>query len=464
MKKLRRGQMPLYAIAGFGPNLINTILSIYLVDALQTAGFIENAENWTFFNKTIIAVFLFSILKFIAQLVDGIIDVPFAALTDNLKSRWGKRRPTILIGTIPMILSYVAFCFPANIENSVWNSIYCGLLLLIFFSAYTLTMVTYYGTYSEVTENEKDRFFLSNFKAFIDTIQYALAYALIPVFIGFNVNIRMIGLLSAPLGLTILIALFMIKENSSRPGDEPKYPEVAPTDEEEVPIGESIKLTFKNKNFMAWIGVLAVFFFGLQMFLSGQNVLASGPMGLNGWQIAIINSAAFAPVPIMLVIYRAIMKRKGFRFAFQTALGAFAFAMLTFAVAYVEWIPSVWARLGIAAGGGTVASYGIGAFLSAPYLVPAELAAKDFEETGKRRSAMFFAIQGLFTAAVGAISTGLIWPNLRNITKGENTVFGAHLMPYIAATACIIAIVIAAFMPKMYNELGKEEKKAKSKE
>lgn len=448
--------MPLYALAGFGPNLLNTILSIYLVDALQTAGFVQNVENWTFYNKTIIAVLLFSILKFIAQLVDGIIDVPFAALTDNLKSKWGKRRPTILIGTIPMIASYVAFLFPANIENSVLNSIYCGFLLLIFFSAYTLSMVTYYGTYSEVAGNENDRFFLTNFKAFIDTVQYALAYALIPVFIGFA-NIKLIGLAAAPLGLTILIAVFMIKENSSIPGDAPKYPEAPPSDEEEVPIGQSIKLTFQNKDFMAWILVLAIFFFGLQMFLSGQNVLASGPMGLNGWQIAVINTAAFAPVPIMLAIYRAIMKKKGFRFAFQTALAAFALGMITFSVAYVEWIPSVWARLGIGAAGGTIASYGIGAFLSAPYLVPAELAAQDYARTGKRRSAMFFAIQGLFTAAVGAISTGLVWPNLRNVTINGNDLAGAHMMPYIAAAACVAAIIAACFMPKMYNELGKKK-------
>ena len=152
MKKLRKRQLPLYALAGFGPSLINTIITIYLVDALQKTGFVVNSEYWTFADKTIIAVGLFSILKFLAQLVDGIIDVPFAALTDNMKTKWGKRRPAMLLGLVPMILSYVLFCFPVSMEeNSVANSIYCGLLLLVFYSAYTLTMVTYYGTYSEVT-------------------------------------------------------------------------------------------------------------------------------------------------------------------------------------------------------------------------------------------------------------------------------------------------------------------------
>lgn len=462
MKKLRKRQLPLYALAGFGPNLINTIITIYLVDALQKTGFVVNAENWTFANKTIIAVGLFSILKFIAQLVDGIIDVPFAALTDNLKTKWGKRRPIMLIGLVPLVLSYVLFCFPVSMqENSVANSIYCGVLLLIFYSAYTLMMVTYYGTYSEVTSCDSDRFFLSDWKAFIDTIQYALAYALIPVFIGMGVNIKAVGLACAPLALTILIAIFQLKENSTLPGAEKKYPEEAGSDEEEIPIRESIRLTASNKDFLSWLGVLSIFFFGLQMFLSGQNVLASGPMGLNGWQIAVINSAAFAPVPLMLFFYRKIMKKRGFRFAFQLALAAFGISMLTFSVAYVKWIPSTMARLAIGATGATIGSFGIGAFFAAPYLVPSQLAAKEYEVTGKRHPSMYFAIQGLCTAAVGAISTGLIWPNLRNITVGGNDVFGAHLMPYIAAIACFAAIIVASKMPSMYNELGKEEKKAK---
>ena len=112
MKKLSRRTLPLYALAGFGPNLLNTVITIYLVDALQTAGFVENIESWTYAEKTIIAVLLFSVLKFIAQAMDGLIDVPFAALTDRIKSRWGKRRPAMLMGLVPMVASFLLFCFP----------------------------------------------------------------------------------------------------------------------------------------------------------------------------------------------------------------------------------------------------------------------------------------------------------------------------------------------------------------
>jgi len=466
MYTLSRKKLPLYAIAGWGLNLLNTIAAIYLADALLTKGFAaDKIANWTFLQKTVVEVSLYAALKFVAQLIDGIIDIPFSALTDNLKTKWGKRRPTIFVGTFLTIATYVGLCFvPINEENSIFNSIYFGVMFALFYSAYTLTFVSYYGSYAEVCENENDRFYLTHWKSFVDTVQYALAYAVIPLIIG-GINVKWVALMFAPVGFLMLIAVFMVKERSTLPKDVEAYKKAHPEDvlaqkEEEVPLLQSIKLTIKNKDYMLWLVLLAVFFFGLQMFLAGQNVLILGPMGMNEWQMAICNSAAFAPVPIMLPIYRKVMKKKGFRFAFQTALAAFAIGMSSFFVCYVEWIDNQWVRLAIAATGATIASYGIGAFFGAPYLIPAQAAAIEKEQTGVSHPSMYFAVQGLVTAGFGALSTGLIWPNLRNLTVEGDTLgfFGAHLMPVIVVVCSVAAIVVAQFMPKSYNELGKEKK------
>ncbi len=464
MKKLHKGQLVLYAFAGFGPSLLGTIFSVYLLNAVMTAGFDVDVEYWTYYNKTIVAVSLYTILILVSKLMDGITDIPFAGLTDSLKTKWGKRRPAILIGFIPMVLSYVMFCLPISTqENSVANSIYFGVLATVFFSAYTLTFVTYYGTYSEVTENSNDRIKLSNWKAFFDTVQYSFGYALIPVFIGFNMNIRIIGLVSTPLMLTMLISLFMLKEKSTRPEDVAAEKALEPISsdtpvEEDVGFFESLKLTAKNKGFMIWLSVMATFFFGLQLFLSGQAVLASGSMGLNGWQTAILNTSAFAPVPITLWIYRRVMKKRGFRFAFQTALGAFAIAMLSFYVAYVEWFDSEWIRLAIGATGGTIGSYGIGAFFSAPYIIPAQMAAEELKATGKSHPSMYFAMQGFFNAIVAAISTSLVWFYMRPWQPFGEEFGGVHMMPIVVALACVFSITLAYFMPKSFNKLGRDEK------
>ena len=459
MRKLTRKQIPLFAFASFGPCMLSTIISVYLVDALQTAGFGSDLEHWTFASKTIVAVGLFSIMKAISSLMDGLVEVPVATIVQNLKTPWGKRRPAILVGTIVMTLAYVLFCFPISYEeNSVANSIYLGILLTVFVSFFTLAINALFGTYAEITANDNDRLLLTNVKAAFDTIQYSIAYALIPVFIGFGINIRQIGLYFAPLSLTILIAVFLIKENSTMPGAVAKYGENVGQVAEEEKIGmiDGLRMTLSSKAFRAWLVIHGCFNLGLQMFLSGQNVLISGPMGLNGFQIAIINSSAFAPVPVMLILYRLVMAKKGYRFAFQSALAAFALGMVFMCLAYVQWFPDVTVRLILGATGGVVSSYGIGAFFSAPTAMPTQIAADEMKRTGKSHPSMYFAIQGIVNSLVGAIGPGLIWVNLRNVSLNGNDLFGTHAMTYIVIIFCVLAILACNLLPKEYDKLGRK--------
>ena len=459
MKKLARWQIPLFAFASFGPCMLSTIISVYLVDALQVAGFGANVESWTFAGKTIIAVGLFSILKAIASLMDGLTEVPCATIVQNLKTPWGKRRPAILVGTVVMTLAYILFCFPISWEeNSVANSIWFGALLTVFVSFFTLAINALFGTYAEITANDNDRLFLTNIKAAFDTIQYSIAYALIPVFIGFNINIRQIGLYFAPLSLTMLLAIFLIKENSSMPGAVAKYGENAGAVVDEKPVGmvEGLKMSLGNDAFRAWLIIHACFNLGLQMFLSGQNVLISGPMGLNGFQIAIINTTAFAPVPLMLIFYRKVMAKKGYRFAFQTALASFGLGMLCMCLAYVKWFPSTMVRMILGATGGVISSYGIGAFFSAPTAMPTQIAAEEKKRTGRSHPSMYFAVQGIVNSLVGAIGPGLIWVNLRNVSVGGNDLFGTHAMTYIVMIFCVLAILACKLLPKEYDQLGRK--------
>ena len=462
MRKLKRWQIPLFAFAHFGPCMLSTIISVYLVDALQVAGFGSDVENWTFAAKTIVAVGLFSVLKAISSLMDGLVEVPVATFVQNLKTPWGRKRPAILVGTIVMTASYVLFCFPLSLEeNSVANSIYFGVLLTIFVSFFTLAINALFGTYAEITATDNDRILLTNIKAAFDTIQYSIAYALIPVFIGFGINIREIGLYFAPLALTILIAIFLIKEDSTMPGAVKKYADdtTSADDEEPVSMLEGVKWTLNSKAFRAWLVIHGCFNLGLQMFLSGQNVLISGPMGLNGFQIAIINASAFAPVPIMLIFYRMVMSKKGYRFAFQTALSSFALGMVCMSAAYVLWVPDQMVRMILGAAGGVICSYGIGAFFSAPTAMPTQIATDQRRESGKSYPSMYFALQGIVNSIVGAVGPGLIWVNLRNVSLNGNDLFGTHAMTYIVIFFCVLAIFACNLLPKEYDKLGRKEAK-----
>jgi Na+/melibiose symporter-like transporter len=453
MNKLKKGREPLYALAGLGPNLMNLLLSVYIVNAFSVAGFDQHLAQWTFFEKTIVIVGLFSVLITIGKIVDGIIDIPLAALSDKIVSKFGKRKTGIVLGLAPLILCYVLFLFPLqNAEDSLANTLYAGALFLVFCVSYTMTLLNYYATFTSVTSDTRQRAKLSSFKAFYDTISYSLVYALIPLIVGFGLHIRDIALYSLPLVLTMLIPLFAVKEDSSLADDQ------SPEEQAQRKVGlfQKLKITLTNVSFVKWIGVYAVFFFGLQIFLSGQNVLASGAMGFNGWQTALMNTGAFAPIPLTLFIYYKVMKKWGFTRAFQTAILSFILAMSAFALAYVDYVPSLWARFGIALAGSTIGSYGIGAFFMAPYFIVSSIAQKDKEKTKVDNTAMYFAVQGLFVALAGAVAIGLVWLNIKEISTADQPYLGPHLMTFAVIGICLVSFVLSFFLKDFVHkeELG----------
>ena len=145
MRKLtKKGQMLVYAAGGMGVNLLNTIMGSYLCSALLIGAFAEKDIPFqTYAQKDLVIPAVWAVFALAAKIIDGVIDIPMAALTDNLRSRWGRRRPAILLGMVVMAAAYVLFTvIPDPSGATLLNTIYYGVMLAVFYSSYTLTMVT----------------------------------------------------------------------------------------------------------------------------------------------------------------------------------------------------------------------------------------------------------------------------------------------------------------------------------
>ena len=483
MKKLTKKQLTWYGIAGLGPNMLNLMVGAYLCDALMTEGFGENIEHWTYLNKTLIVIVVWSIFVTIAKIIDGVIDIPLGAFTDNLKSKWGKRRPSMLGGIIVMLFAYLMFLIvPVNAENSIGNTIWFFAWLCVFYSAYTLTMVTYYATFSEVTDNQADRVYLSNVKSTVDIIYFVLGYAAIPAMIGLA-NIRILALAVLIMMPSMIIPFVLIKERSTKPEDVAKYKEEHPeefagevVEEKDPGMMDSIKYTFKNKDFIVWMIIYSALQFGLQMFLTGFNVYYSGTVGFSGMKVMLCNVAAFGPVPFTLILYNWLNKKKGFKFSLQYTLIIFSVGMICAVFCRPSVFPNETVRLIAIMASNTICSFAIGTFFSVSYTVPSQIAADEKAKTGVSHPAMYFAIQGLFGAGVTAISTGLVWINIKKIPANPDSFFfapvekinglglpeavgggGAGLLTLLVAISCLVAFGLSFLLPKSLVNVGRIE-------
>lgn len=435
----KKWKIVLYGCAGLGLNMLNIIVGSYLCSALLVGGFETNVESWTYANKDLVIAALWATIVFGIKVFDGIVDIPLSNFTDNLRTKWGRRRPAILIGLIPLIISYVLFTIPLNLEASIANTIWFGVLLAIYYSSYTLTMVTYYATFAEIVETEHERVFLSNIKSVCDVAYFSLGFALVPAFISMGINIRIVALIFLPLAATMLIPLFLIKEKSTK-DFVPAYDGV---EQKRVGFITSLIYAFKNKHYIFWLFTHSVLNIGLQLFLGGINEFFSST-GLN---MTFVMASSFVPVPLTLILYNKIVKKKGLKFGYQYVILMFALGM---ALMFFARRLDVSIMLPVAIFCSVIVSFAIGAFFSVTYTVPSHLAAEENKRSGICASSMYFAVQGLFEGISAGTATGFILVYLKSADLIE-------YMTLIVTGFCLIAFCISFFLPKSIAFIGKEK-------
>lgn len=444
MRKIhKKSQLILYAVSGMGINMLNLMMGSYLCSALLIGGFGADAIPFqTFAQKDLIIPAVWAVFALVAKIIDGVIDIPMAAFTDKLKSRWGRRRPAIFMGLIPTILSYCLFLVIPNPNGAtILNTVYYGIVLCLFYSAYTLTMVTYYATYTEIVDTTENRNMISNVKSVCDIVYFILGYVVVRMLLN-GLNIRIVSLIVLPLSCTMLIPLFMIKEESTLDSQDAENTKT-------VTLVRSLSYTFRNRPFIIWMLVYSFMTFGVQLFLGGINEYFS----FVGMSMIYIMMAAFAPVPFTLILYNRLIKSKGFGFAYRYVLIIFIAGMSAMGIAGLLPACTFKTILGILTG--LISSFAIGAMFSVAYSIPSELAAQEEKSTGISNAAMYFAVQGLFAGIASGIATGIVLTALKG--SEANPTNAIRYMTFIASAGCLIAYVLSYLLPKAVMNLGKKD-------
>jgi len=433
MKQLKKWQEPIYAIGGFGPGFLYQIALTYLLF------YYRPAQSLVETGAVVFAPALgYAIGMFIARVLDGFIDLPIASWTDNMKSRWGRRRPLMVLGLIPTAITFILLWYPPVTGQSIganghWgNVVYVSIVSSLFFFFYTLIVVPYLASLSEIVADENSRVRVASWQTFFNTAGYVLTFVVAPIMFD-KFGVRATAWILLPSILSFIGPILVIKEAPTNLSAE-ETQGATPSTEPDIPLWESVKLTLANKTFRIYMLSLATFFFGLQFFLGGIAFMALDMMGLTQSQLGTMNAAAFAPVPIMLLIFNFLVKKKGAKWAFRLSLLVFAVVMFAFPLGWTRFnLPLSPYMIGIILGG--IGSFSIGVFFTIPYAFPAHIAAIDAKKTGKDRAGMFFAVQGLINQFVGSLAGSILALLL-------NWQYGVVAIGPVAAIACIAAFFL----------------------
>ena len=116
--KVPMGQKIAFGIGMFANQMFPAILGIFMVVLVQDLGF----PGW-----------MWSLIYFFPRIFDSITDPIMGFISDNTKSKWGRRRQYVVIGGVIMGIAYI-FMWQLFKENSLqFNFWYFFLWSIIFY-------------------------------------------------------------------------------------------------------------------------------------------------------------------------------------------------------------------------------------------------------------------------------------------------------------------------------------------
>lgn len=275
------------------------------------------------FNITLgVSPVLIGIAGAVPRLWEAITDPAIGSMSDNYRSKFGRRKPFIAIGAILAAVIFAAIWFVPRgwSERAYFNYLLVGSIL--FFTAYALFNIPWNAMGYEMTPDYHERTKVMAYRSVFSSIgglglPWLFALTKLSCFKDTLEGARYVGVGTAILMIMLgLMPVLFGKENYS----------VRVERQEKIPLMAAIRASFKNLPFMAVIGSVTLMVVGLftvaalgpyltiYYVLKGNQKAASIIIGWGGTSYALISIAS---TPVIAFVSSKIGKRN----ALQAFLG-----------------------------------------------------------------------------------------------------------------------------------------------
>jgi GPH family glycoside/pentoside/hexuronide:cation symporter len=351
-----------------------------------TQWFINTAFNAWVFSFYFIVVqlpiyyLLWAVLIF--SIWNAINDPLIGFLSDRTHTRWGRRKPYIMLGFIPMIIVNVIIWLPPTGDH-LMTFFYLLIMLMCFDTFYTMVAIPYESLFPELYISEKERAKANTIKQVLGTIGLVLAFLIPGIFIGeltkgtgYLIN----GIITSSItGAALIFSLiFGVKEREEFQLDHAQ----------KFGYFEGLKSVLKNKGFVMY----TIMYFLFNVLLSLHAVViplyAKHMLGINSTlQISLLMGALLIVAIATVIIWKKLDIKIGSRKAYAISIVAYCIAALPilFTTDYIIAIITF-----------GLVGFGYGGITYFIYLLIADVVDEDELKTGVRREGIFFGITNFF--------------------------------------------------------------------
>ena len=367
---------------------------------------------------------------------DAINDPLFGFWSDRTRSRWGRRKPYMLLGAIPFGLTiWLLFSLPPGLVGvKAFLAVLGSFLLADTFQ--TMVSVPYYALSAELTTDYDERTSLISVRMIFTVVGYilgaALTTAIAGVFLnlGWSKNAAYSGM-GAVFGVvaivTMLITTFGVKETPN--------PDMKPA---EMPALTQLKFVFRNRPFVQYMIMSTIISISFTLLTSLLPYYLTYQLKM-AKEISYVMFVMLATIGVFLLPWRLVAKKmsKGPAYALGLAIASAAILVAYFLPAQPTWIIYAVAF---------VAGMGFSAQYVFPWSMVPDVVEVDQLATGERHEGIYFGVNnflGKLTGALGVAASGWALKLFGYVPNAEQTTHALFGIRFFFAVIPVIAFIIA---------------------
>lgn len=388
----------------------------YAVGSIGDTGFYQVINGWLLFfltQRILLDPWLAGLAFAISFGVLNALFAPFiGSLSDRVRTRFGRRRPFIMIGAPLTILFFVFLWFPPTGGKPLAEPMGFGVFLFVLVIlaawawAYSMAAVTWFALYPEMWESVKDRSEVVMYRQIFGVVGGALAVAVFPILVvvmaghfgEFNGWIWAGLLLGVIFAGTYLFSLLGVRERKEFSADT------------SLPMGKAIIATFSNKTLRSYV-VIDLMTWCMTGWLSAtMPYFVTKSLGMTEGDVALLMAPSMIGIFAFFMIWRAVYIRYGPKVTLAAAIITFTLSFLPCLFVQNVLQGALWAFFVGAAMGGV---------LLAREVMMGDVVDEDEIKTGARREGscfgafiaiekISFVIIGLSTAVLLSVFIGYV--------------------------------------------------------
>ena len=381
--KVPMGQKIAFGFGMLANQMFPAILGIFMIVLVEDLGF----SGW-----------MWSLVFLFPRIFDAFLDPIMGFISDNTKSRWGRRRQYVIIGGIVMGLAYIFMWQLYKIDGVEYNFWYFFLWSLVFYVGLTIFSVPYVAMGYEMSDDFHERTNIMAISQWIGQWAWVIAPLFWIImydqswFESADVAVRELAIwVAIPCALCAIVPALFIKSNSTLEEDyEPLN--TANIGNSLKKIFESFGEAFKIKDFRKLCGATFLIFNAFNTvaaltFFVIVYKLFNGDAGASGIWVSMFGclgalGTTFIVIPSVAWMSKKLGKKKAFMVSQSISLVGYIMLYFLFIPGkpwmYIIALPFF--------------SFGIGSLFTIMMSMTADVIDVDQINTGKRREGIFGAI------------------------------------------------------------------------